>query len=70
VVVGLNPITLYCMWQLMNPFIRDNIKRHAGPHVFESLGVLYAPTLERIATLLVFWLVLLWMYRRKIFLRV
>ena len=70
VVVGLNPITLYCMWQLMNPFIRDNLKRHAGPHVFESLGASYAPILERLAVLLVFWLVLLWMYRRKIFLRV
>jgi len=70
VVVGLNPITLYCMWQLMNPFVRDNIKRHAGPHVFESLGTAYAPIMERIAILLVFWLVLLWMYRRKIFLRV
>jgi len=70
VVVGLNPITLYCMWQLMNPFVRDNIKRHIGPHVFESLGAAYAPTLERAAVLLVFWLVLLWMYRRKIFLRI
>jgi predicted acyltransferase len=70
VVVGLNPITLYCMWQLMSPFVRDNLKRHAGPHVFESLGTLYAPILERMGVLLVFWLVLLWMYRRKIFLRV
>lgn len=70
VVVGLNPITLYCMWQLMNPFIRENIKRHAGSHVFESLGAPYAPILERLAALLVFWLILLWMYRRKIFVRV
>jgi predicted acyltransferase len=70
VVVGLNPLTLYCMWQLMNPFVRDNLKRHVGPHVFESFGVLYVPVLERLAPLLVFWLVLLWMYRRKIFLRV
>jgi len=70
VVVGLNPITLYCMWQLMNPFVRDNIKRHAGPHVFESFGAIYAPILERVGVLLVFWLILLWMYRRRIFLRV
>jgi heparan-alpha-glucosaminide N-acetyltransferase len=70
VVVGLNPITLYCMWQLMGPFVRDNIQRHLGRHVFESLGVVCAPILERVAVLLVFWLILLWMYRRKIFLRI
>ncbi len=70
VVVGLNPITLYCMWQLMNPFVRDNLKRHIHPQVFESLGTVYAPILERVLILLVFWLVLLWMYRRKIFVRV
>jgi heparan-alpha-glucosaminide N-acetyltransferase len=70
VVVGLNPITLYCMWQLMNPFVRDNLKRHIHPQVFESLGTTYAPILERVLVLLVFWLVLLWMYRRKIFVRI
>jgi len=70
VVVGLNPITLYCMWQLGNPFVRDNLKRHISPHVFESLGTIYTPILERVFVLAVFWLVLLWMYRRKIFLRV
>jgi hypothetical protein len=51
VVVGLNPITLYCMWQLMNPFVRDNLKRHIDPQVFESLGAIYAPILERVLVL-------------------
>jgi predicted acyltransferase len=70
IVVGLNPITLYCMWQLMTSFVRDNVKRHVGQHVFESFGAAYAPILERIIVLLVFWLILLWMYRRKVFLRI
>lgn len=70
IVVGLNPITLYCMWQLMTSFVRTNIQRHISEHVFESLGVIYAPILERVAILLVFWLILLWMYRRKVFLRI
>ena len=70
VVVGLNPITLYCMWQLMGGFIRDNIRRHVGQHVFESLGPAYVPILERLGVLIVLWLVVLWMYRRKIFLRI
>jgi len=70
VVVGLNPITFYCLWQLMTGFIRDNARRHFGPQVFESLGASYAPILERLAVLIVLWLIVLWMYRRKIFLRI
>lgn len=70
VVVGLNPITLYCLWQLMTSFIRDNIRRHLGRQVFESLGAPYAPVLERAAVLVVLWLVVLWMCRRRIFVRI
>jgi heparan-alpha-glucosaminide N-acetyltransferase len=70
VVAGLNPITLYCMWQLMGGFARDNVRTHFGQHMFERFGTVYAPMLERVATLLVFWLILFWMYRRKIFLRI
>ena len=69
VVAGLNPITLYCMWQLMGGFVRNNVRTHFGQGVFESFGTTYAPMLERTVTLLVFWLILFWMYRRKIFLR-
>ena len=69
VVAGLNPITLYCMWQLMGGFARNNVRIHFGQGIFESFGAIYAPMFERVATLLVFWLILLWMYRRKIFLR-
>ena len=69
VVAGLNPITLYCMWQLMGRFVRNNVRIHFGQGIFEGFGALYALMFERVATLLVFWLVLLWMYRRKIFLR-
>ena len=70
VVAGLNPITLYCMWQLMGGFVRENVRTHLGQHVFDSFGALYIPMVERAATLFVFWLILLWMYRRKIFLRI
>jgi len=70
VIVGLNPITLYCLWQLGGGFIRENIQRHLGQDIFQSFGPDYVQTLQRGAVLLVLWLVLLWMYRRKIFLRI
>lgn len=69
VVAGLNPITLYCMWQLMGGFVRENVRTHAGQRVFEVFGTVYTPMLERGAVLLAFWLILFWMYRRRIFLR-
>ena len=70
VVVGLNPITMYCLWQLMGGFIRNNFKRHLGPEIFETFGAAYTPVLERGIVLVVLWLILLWMYRKKVFLRV
>ncbi len=69
VVAGLNPVTLYCMWQLIAGFVRNNIRIHFGQGIFETFGTIYAPMLERTATLFVFWLILFWMYRRKIFVR-
>jgi predicted acyltransferase len=67
-VAGLNPITLYCMWQLTGGFVRDSLKIHLGQGVFAILGDAYAPMVERTSVLIVFWLILFWMYRRKIFL--
>jgi heparan-alpha-glucosaminide N-acetyltransferase len=70
VVVGLNPITLYCMWQLMGGFIRENVERHISRDVFVIFDEAYSPVMERTIVLLVLWLIVLWMYRRKIFLRI
>ncbi|UCD52447.1 MAG: DUF5009 domain-containing protein [Phycisphaerales bacterium] len=70
VVVGLNPITLYCMWQLGGSFVRANLQRHLGQDIFETFGPNYEQTLQRGAVLLILWLILLWMCRRKIFLRI
>lgn len=70
VVAGVNPITLYVMWQLMGGFIRENLKIHFGRNLFESWGPALVPMLERGGVLLVFWLILFWMYRKRIFIRI
>ena len=70
VVAGMNSIALYCLWQLMGGFIKENARRHLGPHVFEVLGPAYTTMLERGTVLVVLWLILLWMYRRGLFLRI
>jgi predicted acyltransferase len=70
VVAGMNSIALYCLWQLMGGFIKDNARRHLGRDVFEVLGPDYSTMLERGTILVVLWLILLWMYRRGFFLRI
>ena len=70
VVAGLNPITLYCLWQLSGGFIRQQIQIHSSPDIFALFGGTWIPFLERGSILLVFWLILWWMYRRKLFLRI
>lgn len=70
IVAGLNPITLYCLWQLAGGFFRAQMKIHLGPNVFASFGELYVPMVERISVLAIYWLILYWMYRRRIFIRI
>ncbi len=70
VVAGMNSIALYCLWQLMGGFILNSARCHLGRHVFESLGPACAPMFERSTILLVLWLILLWMYQRRVFLRI
>ena len=66
----MNSIAAYCMAHLMEDFIVTAFETHLGPHVFELAGKTFAPLLEGAAVLFVYWLVLFWMYRRKLFLRI
>lgn len=70
VVVGMNSITMYCAAHLIDGFIVSSLKTHLGQHVFEWFGALYAPIVEKAVVLAILWCILLWMYRRRIFLRI
>ncbi len=70
VVVGVNSIAAYCMEHLFSSFIRSALTTHFGKNAFLSVGPAYESLLLGGATLLVLWLLLFWMYRRKIFLRI
>jgi predicted acyltransferase len=69
IVAGMNPLALYILWQLSSSFIRKQTQIHFGQGIFAALGESWTPFLERATVLLVLWLVVWWMYRRKIFLR-
>jgi len=70
VVIGLNSIAAYCMSHLCKGFVRSALNTHVGKKAFLVWGEVYQPLLMGAAILLVFWLILFWMYRRKIFLRI
>ncbi len=69
-VVGMNSIAAYLIANLFHSFIGEALPRHLGSGLFEIAGKEYQPLLLGAGVLLVEWLLLLWMYRRKIFLRV
>ncbi|MEW6159166.1 MAG: DUF5009 domain-containing protein, partial [Verrucomicrobiota bacterium] len=46
VVVGMNSIAMYCMAHLIDRFIADSLKIHAGRDVFKIVGDVYAPMVQ------------------------
>ena len=69
-VIGANSIAVYVMsWTLEEPVTRALV-RHFGAAPFALLGQPFEPVLKGAAVLVVFWLVLWWMYRRRIFLKI
>ena len=70
VVIGMNSIAAYLIAHLFEAFIIDSFRIHLGAHVFEFAGAGLAPLMQGLAVLIAYWLLLFWMYRRKIFLRI
>ena len=66
----MNSIAAYVLSHLIDDFIKDSFRTHLGRDAFTFLGQAYAPFLQGAAVLLVLWLILFWMYRRKLFLKI
>ena len=67
VVVGMNSIAIYLMAQLMKPFVASTLRTHFGQDLFSGR---YGPLIRSSSTLLVFWLICYWLYRRRIFIKI
>ncbi len=70
IVIGMNSIAAYCLYELCARFIGDSVKTHLGEAAFRAAGDAYLPFLHGLAVVLVLWLALFWMYRRRLFLRI
>jgi heparan-alpha-glucosaminide N-acetyltransferase len=69
-VIGANSIAAYCMDWFFVGFIRNSLHTHLGGDFFTNLSKPYAPLLEGAAVLLALWLILLWLYRKKVFVKI
>ena len=70
VVIGTNSIAAYLIAHLTERFFMDTFRIHLGAHFFAFAGAPYEPFLRGLAVLAAYWLLLWWMYRRKLFLKI
>lgn len=69
-VIGANSIAAYLMSWLFESFISENLRRHLGDAPFRVFGETHEPLIHGAAVLLVMWLILWWMDRRRISLKI
>jgi len=69
-VIGMNSIAVYVMSWTMPGFVSGALDRHIGGTLSSISGAAFQPVVHGFVLMMVFWLVLFWMYRRKIFLRI
>ncbi len=70
VVIGMNSIAAYLVAHFFGEFFAQTFSIHFGPHFFAFLGAGMEPFLQGAAILFSYWLILFWMYRRKLFLKI
>jgi len=70
VVIGMNSIAAYLIAHLFEEFIVTSFHINLGQHVFQVFGTALEPFTQGVVVLLTFWLILFWMYRRKLFLKI
>ena len=70
VVIGMNSIAAYLIVHLWESFIIASFRTHLGADFFAVFGPGAQTVLRGLAVLAVYWLVLYWMYRRRLFLRI
>jgi predicted acyltransferase len=70
VVIGMNSIAAYLIAHLFERFIADSFRINLGQNTFKIFGAGLEPFMLGAAVLSMYWLILFWMYRRKLFLKI
>nr|WP_034257291.1 hypothetical protein [Adhaeribacter aquaticus] len=69
-VVGMNSIAAYVMAETIAKFISRSFYIHLGPYYDQVFGLPYATLVSGGLVMFVEWLILYWMYRNKIFIKI
>jgi heparan-alpha-glucosaminide N-acetyltransferase len=69
-VIGANSIAAYLLAHGPDEFIIRSFQIHFGKEVFERFGSAYEPLVAGVTVLVIQWLILWWLYRKKIFIRI
>ena len=70
VIIGMNSIAAYCIAHLTEDFVASSLRIHLGANFFQFAGPGLEPFFRGATILLCYWLLLLWMYRRRLFLKI
>jgi predicted acyltransferase len=70
VVIGMNSIAAYMIAHLFGGFIRSSFRINLGDWPFQIFGKGVEPFMAGGAVLLTYWVILYWMYKRKLFLKI
>jgi predicted acyltransferase len=70
VVIGMNSIAAYLIAHLFEHFFESSFRINLGERPFQIFGAGMEPFMMGAAVLLMYWLILYWMYRRKLYLKI
>ncbi len=70
IVVGMNSIAAYLIAHLWEDFIVSSLHINLGYQVFRIFGTGLEPLMLGITVMLIYWLILYWMYGKRLFLRI
>jgi heparan-alpha-glucosaminide N-acetyltransferase len=70
IVVGMNSIAMYVIVHVATEYVERSLVIHLGRAPFEAFGPAFAPLLLGACTLALFWAILYWMYRNRLFVRI
>jgi heparan-alpha-glucosaminide N-acetyltransferase len=70
IVIGMNSIAAYFIAHLCENFVESSLRINLGMGVLNLFGTEVEPTVLGALTLGIYWLMLWWMYRKKVFIRI
>jgi predicted acyltransferase len=69
-VIGANSIAAYVIAHTVDSFISSSLKIHLGQNYADIVGTAYAPLLHGFLILFFEWLILYWMYKKRLFIKI